>query len=116
MRDDRQQNDKSQYLNDGFRDRDGREGFGDDMGTRVGRPDGAREAKREAKQAPEDAQRGESEAGQPGTNREPVSNGIEGALTGDEGEGAEQARVRASTQRPDGSARAGDADSRIDDL
>ncbi|MGZ8471420.1 MAG: hypothetical protein ACXW61_16675 [Gemmatirosa sp.] len=113
MRDDEQQNDKSQYVNDGFRDRDGREGFGDDMGTRVGRPDGAREAR----QAPEDAQRGESEAGQPSTNSEPVSNGIEGSLTGDEHEGPQQSWVRASTQqRPDGSARAGDDDSRIDDL
>jgi hypothetical protein len=112
MRDDSQQNDKSQYLNDGFRDRDGREGFGDDGGTRVGRPEGAQEAKR----APEDAQRGESEPGQPGTNSEPVNNGIEGSINSDEGEGSEQSRVRAATQRPDGSSRAGSGDSQVFDL
>lgn len=112
MRDDSSKSDKSQYLGDGFRDPDGREGFGDDMGTRVGRPDGAREARR----APEDAQPGRSEPGQPGTNSEPVTGGIEGSIASDDAEGSEQSRVRAATQRPDGSSRAGSGDSQVFDL
>ena len=35
------ENDRSAYTDTGLRDGDPREGFGDDAGTRVGRPDGA---------------------------------------------------------------------------
>ena len=93
MRDDRDQNDRSEYTNTGFRGHDDREGFGDDKGTRVGRPDGAGSASR----APRDAQAGGSQSapGQPGTNTAPVSDGLEGSIQADQsGEGAEQARVR----------------------
>ncbi|GLC23599.1 hypothetical protein [Roseisolibacter agri] len=115
MKDDRKQNDRSQYTDTGFRDPDGRQGFGDDAGTRVGRPDGAESAHT----APRDAQLGDQVPGQPSTNTDPVSNGIEGSLTGDGSEGPAQSRVRAAAEdveRPDGSSRAGSADSRIDDL
>lgn len=113
MRDD-QQNDKSQYVNDGFRDRDAREGFGDDQGTRVGSPDGAR-----AQRAPHDAQRGSPTPGQPGTNTDPVTDGIEGVMTGSEsseGNGPQQARVQDATRGvDDGGDKAGD-DRRVFDL
>ena len=115
MKDDRKQNDRSQYTDTGFRDPDGRKGFGDDAGTRVGRPDGAESAQ----PAPRDAQLGDQVPGQASTNTDPVSNGIEGSLTGDGSEGPQQSRVRAASgdvERPDGSARDGSADSRIDDL
>lgn len=95
MRDDRDQNDRSEYTNTGFRGPDAREGFGDDKGTRVGRPDGAGSAHR----APLDAQAGGAQTapGQPGTNTAPVSDGIEGSIQADDaGEGAEQARVRSA--------------------
>lgn len=120
MKDDRHKNAKSEYTDTGFRDRDPREGFGDDGGTRIGRPDGA-ESAQPAQPAPRDAQLGDQVPGQPSTNTDPVSNGIEGALTGDGSEGPQQSRVRAAAEgvespRPDGSARDGSADSRIDDL
>ena len=117
MKDKGQQNPKSEYTDTGFRDRDGREGFGDDMGTRIGRPDGAESAR----PAPRDAQLGDQVPGEPSTNTDPVANGIEGSLTGDGSEGPQQSRVRAAAEGvespgPDGSARDGSADSRIDDL
>jgi phosphoribosyl 1,2-cyclic phosphodiesterase len=109
MRDDQQTNDKSQYLDDGFRDADQREGLGDDQGTRVGRPDGAT-----AQPAPRDAQGGDAAAGQAGTNREPVTGGLEGSLT--ESSGPQQSRVRdAAEGRDDGGDKAGD-DRRVFDL
>ena len=103
--------DRSEYTNDGMRGKDGREGFGDDMGTRVGRPDGARGA-------PLDASSGDNRPGQPGTNDSAVADGIEGSIM-DRGEGQargaqdrseddagpEQARVQAASEsenRPKG--------------
>ena len=70
------------YTETGNRGEDPRHGFGDDMGTRVGRPDGAREAK----QAPRDANPGQ-QPGQAGTNDEAVPDGIEGSIMEGEGEG-----------------------------
>lgn len=111
--------DRSEYANTGMRDEDGRDGFGDDMGTRVGRPDGAREA-------PRDASPGASRPGQAGTNDDAVAGGIEGSIM-DRGDGqargaqdrneddagAEQSRVQAASEsvnRPAGDNR------RIDNL
>ncbi len=89
-----------------------REGFGDDMGTRVGRPDGAREA-------PLDAGSAGNRPGQPGTNSDAVAGGIEGSIldddagqargaqerssedTGVQGSGPEQSRVRRSAEESD---------------
>ena len=111
MRDDQKKNDKSQYLDDGFRDTDGREGLGDDKGTRVGRPDGAA-----AQPAPRDAQAGGGTPGQAGTNTEPVTGGLEGSLTGNEGSGPQQSRVQdAALGQDDGGDKAGD-DRRVFDL
>ena len=100
--------DRSEYSDTGMRGRDGREGFGDDMGTRVGRPDGAREPSQALGPNP----------GQPGTNRDAVPDGIEGSIMDEDagqargaqerrseddgvhGSGPEQARVQdASRQR-----------------
>jgi len=95
MPDDRKQNDRSEYTDTGFRPRDDREGFGDDGGTRVGRPDGAGSAQ----PAPHEAQSGgdRSAAGQPGTNSEAVPDGIEGSILADDSrQGAQQSRVQAS--------------------
>jgi hypothetical protein len=85
--------DRSEYTDTGFRGKDGREGFGDDMGTRVGRPDGAHEA-------PRDAGSGGNRPGQPGTNADAVDGGIEGSIMDDEGngEGDEQSRVRGASR------------------
>jgi hypothetical protein len=111
MRDDKKQNDKSEYLDTGFRDEDGREGFGDDKGTRVGQPDGA-----EAKRAPLDSQGGRRPMpGQPGTNADPVSDGIEGAMTGEAESGPQQSRVQDAAKGDDGGDKAGD-DRRVFDL
>jgi hypothetical protein len=111
--------DRSRYTDDGLRGSDAREGFGDDMGTRVGRPDGAREA-------PRDAGSPGSRRGQPGTNDDAVADGIEGSIMDlDAGQargsqdrdpdsaGTEQSRVQAASEgvnRPAGDNR------RIDDL
>ena len=119
MRDDRHDephtNDKREYTDTGFRDRDDREGFGDDGGARVGRPDGARSAS-DAKRAPHDAQGGHQTPGQPGTNTQPVADGLEGAMTGDDdAAGPQQSRVQAASEGVDGGAKSGD-DRRIDDL
>jgi hypothetical protein len=111
--------DRSGYTDDGLRGKDAREGFGDDMGTRVGRPDGAREA-------PHDAGSSGTRAGQVGTNDGAVADGIEGSiLDRDAGQargsqdrdpdsaGIEQSRVQAASEgvnRPAGDNR------RIDDL
>jgi hypothetical protein len=108
----RKENDKTEYLDTGFRPDDGREGFGDDMGTRVGRPDGAG-----AKPAPLDSQGGRKpQPGQPGTNADPVSDGLEGAMTGEAASGPQQARVQdAAKGEDDGGDKAGD-DRRVFDL
>ena len=74
----------SRYTNTGDRGSDPRHGFGDDQGTRVGRPDGAQEA-------PRDANPGQR-AGQPGTNDDAVADGIEGSIL--DGEGTAQRRVQ----------------------
>lgn len=100
--------DHSEYTDTGFRDRDRRDGFGDDMGTRVGRPDGAQEA-------PRDATPGRQQPGQPGTNTDTVAGGLEGSIMdGDEGgSGPEQSRVQAASEdvnRPAGDNR------RVDNL
>lgn len=86
------ENDRSEYLDTGMRDPDGRAGFGDDMGTRVGRPD-------EARVAPHDVS-GPPIPGQAGTNTGPVSSGIEGSeLDGEPvGPGPQQARVQAAAE------------------
>ena len=75
------------YTDTGHRGEDPRHGFGDDMGTRVGRPDGAREAHQahQAHQAPRDANP-DQRPGQPGTNDEAVPDGIEGSILEDEGD------------------------------
>jgi hypothetical protein len=86
--------DRSEYSDTGMRGRDGREGFGDDMGTRVGRPDGAREA----------SQSGGPRPGQPGTNRDAVPDGIEGSIMDeDAGQalGAQERRAEEDTARQD---------------
>ena len=116
MHDDRERNDRSEYLDTGFRDPDGREGFGDDGGTRVGRPDGASDAS-SARRAPHDAQRGgRSAPGQPGTNTDAVDDGIEGSILADDSaEGDQQSRVRAASEGVDMGRAAGD-ERRVDDL
>ena len=89
------ENDKSEYTNTGFRDGDTREGFGDDGGTRVGRPDGAGSNASAAQPAPYDGQGGHQTPGQPGTNTTPVPDGIEGADVGAEDhQGQQQSRVQ----------------------
>ena len=122
------QNDKSEYTNTGFRDGDTREGFGDDGGTRVGRPDGAgsnsspqdpnggrQQAGGQARVAPHDVS-GPPVPGQAGTNTGPVADGIEGSeLDGNPGQGDQQSRVRAASEGLNESRAAGD-DRRIDDL
>lgn len=96
-------NDRSEYLNTGHRDRDPREGFGDDGGTRVGRPDGAGSNHSpadpnggEAHRAPRDAS-GQAAPGQAGTNTQPVDGGIEGSLTDGE-QGEQQSRVQRASE------------------
>ena len=99
------QNDRSEYTDTGFRDGDRREGFGDDGGTRVGRPDGAgsNASSRDpshggAHPAPYDAQGGRQTPGRPGTNTTPVPDGIEGAGASDDAQGQQQSRVQASAE------------------
>jgi hypothetical protein len=83
--------DKHEYLADGLRKGDGREGFGDDMGTRIGRPDDAQPAPRDASKKRPD--------GQAGTNNDAVADGIEGSIMDDDAdEGEQQRRVRSATQ------------------
>jgi hypothetical protein len=74
------------YTDRGHRGEDPRHGFGDDMGTRVGAPDGAREVPRDA---------GGQRPGQPSTNADEVADGLEGSIMNDEG--SEQRRVRGAT-------------------
>ena len=72
----------SRYTDTGHRGEDPRHGFGDDQGTRVGRPDGASEAPRDANP--------DRYAGNPSTNDDAVPDGLEGAIIdgeGDEGDG-----------------------------
>ncbi len=102
------ENDRSEDSDTGFRDRDAREGFGDDGGTRVGRPDGGgSNASPEdpnhggqhgsAQVAPYDAQGGHQVPGQASTNTTPVPDGIEGSeVSGDSGQGQQQSRVQAA--------------------
>ena len=119
--------DKRDYVNDGLRDGDPREGFGDDGGTRVGRPDGAgsnaspRDPNQggghgEAHRAPLDAE-GHAAAGQAGTNTSPVDAGLEGSLTdGDDAEqGDQQSRVQAASEGVNPGRAAGD-ERRVFDL
>jgi hypothetical protein len=84
------------YTDRGHRGDDPRHGFGDDMGTRVGRPDGAHEA-------PHDAS-GAQRKGQPGTNSDAVPDGIEGSIMSDDREGGEQRRVREASGDASGEA------------
>jgi phosphoribosyl 1,2-cyclic phosphodiesterase len=108
VHDDPKQNDKSEYLNTGFRDQDGREGFGDDKGTRVGRPDSAQPA-------PLDASGG-SEPGQAGTNSESVDDGLEGSILEADGpQGPQQSRVQAASEGVNPGRAAGD-ERRVFDL
>ena len=111
------QNDKSEYVNTGFRDEDAREGFGDDGGTRVGRPDGAGSDRSpqdpnggahagKAQVAPHDTQ-GPPRPGQAGTNTEPVADGIEGSETDDD-QGQQQSRVQAASEGVNPGPAAGD--------
>lgn len=123
------QNDKSEYVDTGFRDGDAREGFGDDAGTRVGRPDGAGSnssardpnsgqragsAAGQARVAPHDTQ-GPPRPGQAGTNTSPVADGIEGGEVDDAGQGQQQSRVQAASEGITPAPAAGD-ERRIDDL
>ena len=116
--------DRSEYSKDGLRGRDGREGFGDDMGTRVGRPDGARE---------ESSSHG-ARPGQPGTNREAVPDGLEGSIMDEDadqargaqerrseddglhGSGPSQARVQDAARQSDDVNRPAGDNRRVDDL
>lgn len=118
------QNDKSEYTDTGFRDGDAREGFGDDGGTRVGRPDGAgsnasphdpNRGGQQARVAPHDVS-GPPRPGQAGTNTSPVAGGIEGSeLDGESGQGQQQSRVQAASEGINESHAAGD-DRRVDEL
>lgn len=104
------ENDKSEYTDTGFRDGDARRGFGDDGGTRVGRPDGggsntspqnpnAGGQQGSAHTAPYDAQGGHQIPGQAGTNTTPVPDGIEGSdLVDEAGQGQQQTRVQDAAQ------------------
>ena len=99
-------NDRSEYTDTGFRDGDARRGFGDDGGTRVGRPDGAGSnaspqdpnaggQRGTARPAPYDAQGGHQIPGQAGTNTTPVPDGIEGSdMEENAGQGQQQSRVQ----------------------
>jgi len=132
-------NDRSEYLNDGFRDGDAREGFGDDGGARVGRPDGAASPRDpnqqhqqhqqhqqagqgghqgEAHRAPHDAE-GHAAAGQAGTNTSPVDAGLEGSLTDgdddDAAQGQQQSRVQSASEGVNPGRAAGD-ERRVFDL
>jgi hypothetical protein len=129
-------NDRSEYLNDGFRDGEKREGFGDDGGARVGRPDGAgsnaspRDPNQgghegghegghqgEAHRAPHDAE-GHAAAGQAGTNTSPVDAGLEGSLTDgddDAAQGQQQSRVQSASEGVNPGRAAGD-ERRVFDL
>ena len=116
--------DRSEYSKDGLRGRESREGFGDDMGTRVGRPDGARESTSSHGARP----------GQPGTNDEAVPDGLEGSIMDDDadqargaqerrteddglqGSGPEQARVQDSARKSDEVNRPAGDNRRVDDL
>ena len=69
----------SRYTDSGHRGEDPRHGFGDDQGTRVGRPDGAGAS-------PPDTS-GQRHAGNPSTNDEAVSDGLEGSILDGEGDG-----------------------------
>ena len=117
------ENDRSEYVNTGMRDGDARQGFGDDAGTRVGRPDGAgSNASAEGHQAtaqvaPHDVS-GPPIPGQAGTNTGPVPDGIEGSeMDGEEnaGSGAQQRRVQAASEGINEGHAPGDAP-RVDDL
>lgn len=121
------ENDRSEYTDTGMRDGDRREGFGDDAGTRVGRPDGAG-----SNASPADPNHGGQQAGgarvaphdvsgppipgQAGTNTGPVADGIEGSeVDGDDAQGQQQRRVQAASEGISEGPAAGDA-RRVDDL
>lgn len=114
------ENDKSEYTDTGFRDGDPRQGFGDDGGTRVGRPDGAGSnaspadpnqggQQRYADLAPYDSQPGEPVPGQTSTNTTPVPDGLEGSeIDNYEEQGQQQTRVQDAAQGIDPGPAAGD--------
>ena len=81
------------YTDTGNRGEDPRHGFGDDMGTRVGRPDGAHAA------------------GNPSTNDEPVPDGLEGSII--EGEGQRDVQKASRGVPPE---RGASDDRHIDDV
>ena len=117
------ENDKSEYVHTGMRDADPRPGYGDDGGTRVGRPDGAgSNASAEGHQAtarvaPHDVS-GPAVPGQAGTNTGPVADGLEGSLEGgpdNPGSGQQQSRIQAAAEGINESHAAGD-ERRVDDL
>jgi hypothetical protein len=92
------------YVNDGDRPADadrGREGFGDDGGTRVGRPDRGQPA---AERAPLHGGGTGRVEGQPGTNTGAVPGGIEGSIESDDAErqGSAQSRVQADAEPKSG--------------
>ena len=103
--------DERDYLQDGGRGADARRGFGDDMGTRVGRPDGEADAS-SARPAPRSGAT-TSAPGQAGTNTTAVPDGIEGSIMEDEGD--QQRRVRGASEGATPDRAAGD-ERRIDDL
>ena len=103
--------DKREYLQDGGRGRDDRHGFGDDMGTRVGRPDGESDAS-SARPAPRSGET-TSAPGQAGTNTGAVADGLEGSILEDEGD--QQRRVRGASEGMAPEPATGD-ERRIDDL
>ncbi len=124
------ENEESEYVHTGMRDADARPGYGDDAGTRVGRPDGAgSDASAEghaktaaaARTAPHDIS-GPPIPGQAGTNTSPVSDGIEGSQqdgdvssAANEGSGPQQSRVRAAAEGLNDQQAAGD-NRRVDNL
>ncbi len=108
------ENDKSEYVHTGMRDPDPRPGYGDDAGTRVGRPDGAgSNASAEGHQAtarvaPHDIS-GPPVPGQAGTNTSPVADGIEGSEVDDDApQGQQQSRVQAASEGVNPGPAAGD--------
>lgn len=93
------------YVKDGDRPRDadrGREGFGDDQGARVGRPD---EGHPSPARAPLHGEGTGRVPGQPGTNVGGVPDGLEGDIGSDDAasrQGSAQSRVQADTEPKSG--------------
>jgi hypothetical protein len=110
------QNDKSEYVNTGFRDGDARDGLRRRRRHARRRPDGAGSdhstatrtpaARRRGQLAPHDTQ-GPPRPGQAGTNTDPVDDGIEGSEVGDD-QGQQQSRVQAASEGVNPGKAAGD--------